>query len=76
MEQILVARGESKTSSVQLISYREKKFSRVYSFIEFDEKNNRYVHKQLENRNGKIMMRSKVRKMIWFFFLKLDDASK
>ena len=45
----------------QIVTLQVRKESRIYNFIEFDEKNKVYRHYQLENRNGKIMMRSKVR---------------
>jgi hypothetical protein len=46
---------------LEAITYSEKNDSRVYSFISIDEATGVVVKSQIENRNGKIFMRSKRR---------------
>ncbi|MFH0870386.1 MAG: hypothetical protein V1866_05010 [archaeon] len=46
---------------MEAITYSEKNDSRVYSFIRIDEATGTVVKNQIENRNGKIFMRSKIR---------------
>ena len=46
---------------MELVTLVEKEQSRTYHFIEFDERTKVIIHKELENRNGKILMRSRVK---------------
>lgn len=43
---------------MQLITLHENKNSRVYSFLEYDQKTGSVISRQLENRNGKILART------------------
>jgi len=45
---------------MELITLQETKQSRVYDFLEYDEKSGILIHRQLENRNGKILVRTKL----------------
>ena len=58
---VLFLKVSFKGGCMQVLTLQETKKSRIYNFIEFDEVRHVYIHKQLENRNGKILMRSKVR---------------
>jgi hypothetical protein len=46
---------------LELMTYKETAKSRIYNFIEVDESKGVLINRQLENRGGKIFMRSKVR---------------
>jgi len=46
---------------LEAITYSEKNDSRIYSFISIDETAGVIIKNQIENRNGKIFMRSKRR---------------
>ena len=46
---------------MELITLQERKQSRKYDFLEYDEKTGVLIHRQLENRNGKIFARTKIR---------------
>ena len=48
---------------MELITLDEKESSRVYNFFQIDENTGIFIHKQLENRNGKIFMRARRRSL-------------
>ncbi len=46
---------------MELVTLQENRLSRVYDFLEYDKKSGVLVHRQLENRKGKIFVRTRVR---------------
>jgi hypothetical protein len=49
--------------TLELVTLTEKKHSRVYNFLEFDQAKQVIIHKQFEYRDGKILVRAKVRQV-------------
>jgi len=49
---------------LKFINLQEKGNTRIYNFINIIEDSSSMIHRQLENRNGKIFMRAKRRSVI------------
>jgi hypothetical protein len=49
--------------NLEFITLDEKKNSRIYNFIEINEATGLFIHKQIENRGGKIFMRARRRSL-------------